>query len=363
MPSSQKPTTPVSPIKQSGSPHQSTATKGASSFGLSTSVSQYQEKSKQWTSMDRRQQLSALEDVVTALVLRCGKNMLVTAVNNVLRQIDPTITISVSETEHHPPISSNLVDRNDPALAPTLDLLATTSTIDPASAPTPDLLAATGTITPMMVPALNLLAPTNIIDAMPCPPLDSLIATHATETDTLDLGSVVLNPSLGTNVYRQPNPFVLNIGGTVRTRGAAYSKKCRSIKKIIKSVKDAGFNNAQRSRALHDALTHVEIVDISQRVGVLKRLRDFKSYNQMNFCFEQLRNICRAATMTNRLRGRTTDAKALFVESIFTGIVATDEAELRDPRRPGTKRLAKMFNLPRETMRKIYPAQGKKEWL
>ena len=147
----------------------------------------------------------------------------------------------------------------------------------------------------------------------------------------------VVNADTSTNsaqlflAFGATNPFAMDSNENVRKGTAARVAKHRAVSQIVQSIKSSGTNVEQQTLALHHALLHNEVAEVANRIGLLRKMRDEKAHRELAFCFEQLQKICKVATKTNKANGRTNDSKSLFVENIFTGIVATD-LEAHDPR-------------------------------
>ena len=147
--------------------------------------------------------------------------------------------------------------------------------------------------------------------------------------------------------------FANRSDGRLRSINASRVAKSRAVRRILDSIKRSGVNDEQRSEALRSAVTHAEVADMTDRIGMLNNINDSKAHHELSFCLEQMRKIVKEARKTNKTRGRPTDAKELFVENIFTGIVAGSTDEKRDYRRPGFKRLAALFDQPVQSVRSL----------
>ena len=241
-----------------------------------------------------------------------------------------------------PPALNDVVDNTAvDAVSPCLVDLCTS--IDETVVPTDELVTRTAN---QLAQTLEPVIPT--VDPA-VPHLDSVSVTENSASPTVDLVSVTVD----TVNNREHNVFLQRSDGYLRNNIAAQKAKNRAVRKVVDSIKRAGVNNDQKSAALRSALMHEDIADISNRIGALKNINDSKAHQELVFCFDQLREICKEATKTNEAKGRTNDSKALFVETIFTGIVSGTGGDHLDQRRPGIKCLSKLFHQPEPTVRNI----------
>jgi len=141
------------------------------------------------------------------------------------------------------------------------------------------------------------------------------------------------------------------------------SAPVRAVKSIVHAIQTSGTNNVQIRSALSSALNHREISVVSTELGLLRSVADQRSHNELLYCFEQISAILKVAKATEKSRGRASNVRDLFSETVVTAMVAGSETEMQDHRRPGYRRLSKLLDQPFMTTLRLARRAEKKRAL
>jgi hypothetical protein len=125
-----------------------------------------------------------------------------------------------------------------------------------------------------------------------------------------------------TGIYE---PFRYNKKGERRSDGAQRKMKSRSAKKIVTAV--TSLPEADRTAALELALVHPDIRANAKELSFLPN--DAVAIHSL----EQQRKMVERAFATPKKRGRSTDDRASFVQSILVGMAPSPESEKKPSKR------------------------------
>jgi len=318
---------------------------------------------QEWNGMSKGAQLSIIKEAMKALVDQAGADMVKVAFHDVVC-IDTSTAIDTSaggidSIDVSAAIDTSVVIETRATILNPIDTSAATDT-SKTTLNLNDSLAAIDASVAIETQATII----NSIDTSAA--TDTLAATlnlnDTSQTIESNHPAAASETPAPTN-FNSNDVFALRSDGFFRLATAARVAKHRAVQQIVDSIKKAGVNGDQRCVALQTALIHEGVANISNRIGLLQKVSDQKALNELIFCFEQLRKIYKVAKSKDKARGRTTESKDLFIETLVTGIVATNKEEMRDPRRPGYKRLAKLFDQPVENMRNVIRHAQKKRSL
>jgi hypothetical protein len=121
--------------------------------------------------------------------------------------------------------------------------------------------------------------------------------------------------------------------------GGGRVAKHRAVVKIVNAVKDAG-NFNQQSLALHGALVHPELQEVSKCAGYCPESTGKQS---SSYQLKQARRFLKLAHTTNSRQGRCSDTKDSVVQSFMTAVAPSPDSILGSGGVPTRPQLLKLL--------------------
>jgi hypothetical protein len=200
-------------------------------------------------------------------------------------------------------------------------------------------------------------APNNLINSAPI--VASKILSDSSSTAAIKSSFTFNNGAVDfANVNKLPLDLHAFAGvdryGKQRSNNAERQAQSRAARHIVEAIK----SESQQALGLHLALVHPDLKGISKSAGFESSV----ATKTIMYQWKQLQDLLKASMSTTKVRGRTNDDKAAFIEAILTAVAPDLLSDSKDA--PSLRSQSKTLGIsPATGFRKLSAASKKRKAL